>query len=505
VVDLTLTPASDGHLKVAWKAPPSAGQGPLPPSGYTLEYDLAPPTHEVQVVSLNASSAQLSGTFCLSFGGYGTSAIPYDASASRLESAIESLASVGNVQVTQALSQSANRYGIAWTVTFLDNVGPLALLAVSCNDLVGSMVVINTYRVIAAPAPAFTGGSVGIFQRPLGSLTVTEAPTVLKIHVNATAADLNGYFQVINSGETSAPIDVYSTAPQVKAILENMMTVSSVEVSVSDHTLQTGLRQDNYGREWLVTFAGRSAASTVSPFVGQYRSCQVTTGHSYNYTGALAVVAAGGTLYGSSSVVGVERLVTGGVPLTADVTGLVSGQAYVARVAAVNPHLTAPALTSRVAGTPRATAPSTPLSVRMSAVSDTEVAVWWDPPLLSGGVPVTGYSVQWDTTSQFGPTSASAQTRSDTSYLIPALAPGVPYTVRVAAYNAHGYSPFALAQGGVEGWAEVQSVQISEALPFKLRYTDQNGQWEETAELPVYANAWQVTDALQTLKGGDRS
>ena len=64
----------------------------------------------IQVVSINASSAQLAGTFCLSFAGYSTSAIPYDASASRLESAIESLAAVGNVQVTQTLSQSANRY-----------------------------------------------------------------------------------------------------------------------------------------------------------------------------------------------------------------------------------------------------------------------------------------------------------------------------------------------------------------------------------------------------------
>ena len=56
------------------------------------------------------------------------------------------------------------RYGIAWTVTFLDNVGPVPALGVSCNDLMGSMVVVNSYRVLAAPAPSFTGGSLGIFQ-----------------------------------------------------------------------------------------------------------------------------------------------------------------------------------------------------------------------------------------------------------------------------------------------------------------------------------------------------
>ena len=49
-------------------------------------------------------------------------------------------------------------------MTFLDNTGPVPLLGVSCNDLAGSMVVINAYRVVAAPPPAFTGGSMGIFQ-----------------------------------------------------------------------------------------------------------------------------------------------------------------------------------------------------------------------------------------------------------------------------------------------------------------------------------------------------
>ena len=168
VTDVALTATSDTSLRVTWKAPASAGQGygSRPPSGYTVDYDLAPTTLDVQVdtlshintcplshissplslissrtclflssflahlppppyhppyhtpsplptpqvVSINASSSQLSGTFCLSFAGYSTSAIPFDASASRLESAIESLAAVGNVQVTQTLSQSANRY-----------------------------------------------------------------------------------------------------------------------------------------------------------------------------------------------------------------------------------------------------------------------------------------------------------------------------------------------------------------------------------------------------------
>ena len=53
-------------------------------------------------------------------------------------------------------------------------------------------------------------------QRPLGSVTVAEAPTVLRIHANSTAGDLNGYFVVVNGGESSAPIDIFSSANDLK-------------------------------------------------------------------------------------------------------------------------------------------------------------------------------------------------------------------------------------------------------------------------------------------------
>ena len=103
------------------------------------------------------------------------------------------------------------------------------------------MVMINAYRVTAAAAPAFTGGSVGIYQQPLGTVAVAETPTVLRIHVNATATDLNGYFTVVNGGEVSAAIDVYSSAAEVQAVLANMLTVADVAVSAVDYTLQVRL------------------------------------------------------------------------------------------------------------------------------------------------------------------------------------------------------------------------------------------------------------------------
>ena len=67
----------------------------------------------------------------------------------------------------------------------------------------------------SSPFP-FPPSSFCLFQRPLGSITVSEAPTILRIHANSTAGDLNGYFVVVNGGETSAPIDVYSSAAALK-------------------------------------------------------------------------------------------------------------------------------------------------------------------------------------------------------------------------------------------------------------------------------------------------
>ena len=211
---------------------------------------------------------------------------------------------------------------------------------------------------------------------------------------------------------------------------------------------------------------------------------------------------------GSSNQVGVERVGTGGVQLYADVTGLPPSlgmpTAYVARVSAANAYLQAVTpVTANVAAYPKVTAPSVPLLVRATALSDTQIAVWWSPPLQSGGAMVTGYSVQWDITASFGPTSYSAQVQQGATFLVlPNLVAGTSYTIRVAAYNAQGYGPFVAAQVRVEGWAEIQAVLVNSQQTFTLQYTDQSGAPQSTGLLPVFASALQVQDALQRLGSG---
>jgi len=134
----------------------------------------------------------------------------------------------------------------------------------------------------------------------------------------------------------------------------------------------------------------------------------------------------------------------------------------------------------------------------MSVVSDTKLMVWWSVPAQSGGYSADqlSYSVQWDTSSAFG-NSANQYTVSETSYLIDSLTSGGTYTVRVAAYNAEGYSEYVVAQALVD-WSEVVQVTTQSGTSFTLTYDD-GRQTETTATIPPYATPEQVQDALLAL------
>ena len=486
VGDVALTAVSDSVLKVSWKEPTDNGGSPI--ASYLVECDLASTVNEVQVVSINSSSSTLSGTFSLSFMGFATSAIPYDASASRMEAAIESLANIGNVQVTLSQTQSASTmYSSSWTVTFLDNVAPMGLLTVSSNDLIGTSVTAGAYRIVKGLTPSFSGGSIGISQRPLLAVRVSTTPTVQIISVNASSSDLSGYFTVMNSGEVSQPISVYATASEVQSILSSMFTVGVVNVTLSELTLQTTAPQSNYGSSWTVTFSGI-----------QYRSLLVSTGLPQG-----AVAATGGSLTGSSAIVAVECVSPNEVlPTQYSFKGLTAGGQYVARVTASNALFNSKAAVSMVAAAPRLSSPSTPLRAYMTVLSDTQISVYWDRPTSNGGAAITGYSVDWDVTLNFGSDSMAAFVSSSpgdpsSSYVISGLTPGSPYAVRVAAYNSQGYSPFVLALPKIAA-SEVQVVTVPSSQTFDLTFNDRFA-FETTSTIPRDATASQVQSALQAL------
>lgn len=105
-------------------------QGPLENAGAPVDG-----TDEVQTITV--SGTPTGGTFTLSFGGFTTAAIAYNAATAVVEAALEALPSIGTggVAVTGAGALPGNVH----TVTFGGNLGKKAqpLLVLVDNDLTG--------------------------------------------------------------------------------------------------------------------------------------------------------------------------------------------------------------------------------------------------------------------------------------------------------------------------------------------------------------------------------
>ena len=275
-----------------------------------------PGTVEVQKVAIAATSDSIRGTFCLAYAGFASTEIPYDATASRVEAALESIATVGDVSVTRELTQSASGYGISWAVTFVNNVGNLEPMSISCNHLVGTSVDIVTTTTEGADA-LFTSGSVGILEYPLSSTvvktesvqTITSMPPVLTLMAVSTSAIT----------ESCPSRSMYTTAEDMEYYLEGMATITDVTVTVTELTLQATEKVQNYGRIWTVTFHDSNAASLF-----------VSNGNEYGTT------VAGGTLLGTNTMVSVEKVATETLNNYVEISGLDSSASYVARVKASN-------------------------------------------------------------------------------------------------------------------------------------------------------------------------
>ena len=384
---VTLSPVDEKTLSINWTGKVIDGGDFV--TRYTVEYDYAPSVAEIQTVSLTvpaASSVSLPvsisglsgspipiptshssvrGTFCLSYAEFTTGEIPFDASQNRIQHELQALIAIGNVTVSRSYVTDNLFNTTQWIITFTNNVGNLPLLTVGCNSLVGNNFTLVVSETRAGQAVTFTGGSSGIVQRALGGRDFTGGRSVYTITVNASSVDLDGFFYVVHSGETSMGINVYSSAAQMKNALQAMLTIDSVDVSVTDHSLETSMTNE-YGRTWTVTF-----------FNNQGGSLLVSTGQDAD------VVATGNTLLGTESLVAVQKLSGNDLSTVWYVGGLATGVNYVARVSSFN-GIMSPSAVSAIAAAPAASRPSAPLQVFMRALSDSQLLVWWSPPAFNG-------------------------------------------------------------------------------------------------------------------------
>jgi len=238
------------------------------------------------------------------------------------------------------------------------------------------------------------------------------------------------------------PVDVYSSASDMEYILESMMTISDVQVSIVEHTLETAGPLSSYGRTWSVTF-----------FDSHYQSLLVDTGY------GKGIISSGGYLKGFNAMVYVERTKFESLPTSYTISGLTSSQRYVARVRGYNGDFWNSPVTSAIAVAPQLSAASIPLNVRTSLLSETQILVFWNSPEDNGGSPISGYLVEWDVDSSFSENANSFLVTSKMYYEISRLVSNSTYYIRVSAYNTQGYSPFAIAES-VTQWADIQVIDV---------------------------------------------
>ena len=92
-------------------------------------------TDEVQTLTQNGSVS--SGTFYVTFGGYNSATVAYNATAAELQAVIEALPSVGAGNVTVARSGSSGSY--VYTVTYKNALGSQNVAQMTATSTAGSI------------------------------------------------------------------------------------------------------------------------------------------------------------------------------------------------------------------------------------------------------------------------------------------------------------------------------------------------------------------------------
>jgi len=274
-----------------------------------------------------------------------------------IEAKVEALSNVGLVTVTCTTTGVTN--GFKWRVTFDTNPGNLATMTIGKTAL--------------TPADAAAG-------------------TSISAEIDGTSAVLSGRYSVEFMGQRTGYLPYNVDANALKAALEGLSTVGTVEVVRSDP-------DESMGYTWTVTFTS-------------------DLGNEHTTIGNLpAMIVDGQALHGTVPQISVAEVRPGEFPpfnqgpadlalgsatvtdldsLTYTVTGLKQGVQYFVRVAATNDvgfgktKIAAPPFAY-----PMVIPPSTPTDVALAVVDGSSINVRFATPLNDGGSPVDRYLVEW--------------------------------------------------------------------------------------------------------------
>ena len=451
-------------------------------TGYMVESFTSTPINEVQVITTSGSASlpeiqritvdadaeNIAGYFTLEFGGETTDLIAFNALAEGTDSVAQSLArlsTMGPVDVTRRKSRrvaGALQVSCISTNTYFEvESGDSSVLAaddtIFVQDLefvVDSVTATQINLASSTTCPFNTDANLFLtvykwsygyewdvtFTNQIGDLELLVPSTsnnwagtnaVLKVDVLRNGvAPLSGTFRVGYSGSLTPPLDAEISAAGMKSALENLDTISQVDVSRFTN---------RYGYDWRVTFLGE-----LGDLDDMYVNDAALTGP---FAVAEVTTLTDGVLpdnYASVSV-------SGGTSRTANVTSLVQGTAYQLRVRAQNEDGYSYYTTASPSYLSPKDTPGAPFNSTMFALSDSQIKVTWSEPTNTGGNEITRYKIEWDTSSSFSNVALSGNSVTyvvsdgegpDFCYTIDIVASSasIPRYARVFAYNDYDWS-----------------------------------------------------------------
>ena len=352
------------ELSLSYQAPAHDGGSTI--SKYKVEWSTSITFDNVSFDEITAQPEQQEivlscrtkchGTFTLSWGGKTTDPIATDATAPEVEAQIAALiaSSDGSTDTSVRVIRRGQGFGYRWMATFYNAPGNLNELVADGHWLYGG----NAHVHVEKVGDSGGGGSADIYP---GAFT-NEVQTVYISKLPGFTSPATGTFRLMFEDKTTDVIDVSASTDDVKAALEALGTIHTVNVESQDFNGQPG---------WAITFThlmdeGGKGAGDID---------------------LLRVVDA---QLSEPTVTSIEVFenVKGTEPLQYTIDGLTEGQMYYARVFAQNQvGWSKPSFVSSAA--PKSQ-PGIPAMVNVSTPSDsygTSLDVSWLPPptLVDGG------------------------------------------------------------------------------------------------------------------------
>ncbi|CAM9165015.1 unnamed protein product, partial [Choristocarpus tenellus] len=382
------SPVSDTDLLVQWESPLSNGGEEI--SEYVIEWDSAETfdsatdgypegsvvvnagerTSVLDVQALRVSiddSLYLSGTFSLTYDGQTTDDLAFDATAQDLKVALESLCTVGQVEVNRSLGPANG--GFTWIITFV-SPAPGAE-AGSGQVATSSELQATTSHKLSANGLYLLACWGPLRQNCWNDPDRTSVSIETQKEIQRLSCKSNSTFTLSLVGESTSDLPSDAAAGDIEVALEAIGIVGDITVSGSCNAAG-----DSY---IYVTFE--------------------------NLPGDIPILSSSTEGNFEEVIRGKAQVVVGRKPFSYTISGLSNTKKWHVRIYAYNHVGYSAFVIATYNGAeevfPVIGSPSIPTNISMSIASATSAWIFWDSPAVDGGDEVTKFAVEWDTTNGF--------------------------------------------------------------------------------------------------------